>query len=167
MINIGGQEELEYGGDVLAALPSLLETSSAELRHDRRGLLTRDRLSRGPEFGVTLGAASELDGSHEVFGRLLQVRWVLPCAQNARQTSQRLMFTWLNLPKFPIIVLPIQSRQGHLAPHPMSFSTHPFSSFHLPLPGRIFVVRFSPFFSSGLFVVVCVPWPPPSTSFCF
>ncbi|CAN0491740.1 unnamed protein product, partial [Scytosiphon promiscuus] len=43
-----------------------------ELRHDRRGLLTRDRLSRGPEFGVTLGAAPELDGSHEVFGRLLQ-----------------------------------------------------------------------------------------------
>ena len=73
MINIGGQEELEYGGDVITALPSLLETSSAELPHDRKGLLTRDRLARGPEFGITLGAAPELDGSHEVFGRLLQV----------------------------------------------------------------------------------------------
>ncbi|CAN0477624.1 unnamed protein product, partial [Hapterophycus canaliculatus] len=64
VITIGGQEELEYGGEVVANLPSLLEapTSGEELRHDRRGLLTRDRLSRGPE----------LDGSHEVFGRLLQ-----------------------------------------------------------------------------------------------
>ncbi|CAM9131029.1 unnamed protein product [Pylaiella littoralis] len=77
VINIGGQEELEYGGEVLAALPSLLEASSVELKHDRRGLLTRDRLSRGPEFGVTLGAAPGLDGSHEVFGRLLQGEDVL------------------------------------------------------------------------------------------
>ncbi|CAM9394163.1 unnamed protein product [Ectocarpus sp. 12 AP-2014] len=74
IINIGGQEELEYGGEVVAPLPSLLEASSGDRPHDRRGLLTRDRLSRGPEFGVTLGAAPELDGSHEVFGRLLQVR---------------------------------------------------------------------------------------------
>lgn len=72
VISIGGQEELEYGGEVITALPSLLE-SSVELPHDRKGLLTRDRLTRGPEFGVTLGAAPELDGSHEVFGRLLQV----------------------------------------------------------------------------------------------
>lgn len=74
IINIGGQEELEYGGEVVAPLPSLLEASSGDRPHDRRGLLTRDRLSRGPEFGVTLGAAPALDGSHEVFGRLLQVR---------------------------------------------------------------------------------------------
>lgn len=72
MINIGGQEELEYGGEVITALPSLLE-NSAELPHDRKGLLTKDRLARGPEFGITLGEAPDLDGSHEVFGRLLQV----------------------------------------------------------------------------------------------
>ncbi|CAM9896496.1 unnamed protein product [Ectocarpus sp. 6 AP-2014] len=77
IINIGGQEELEYGGEVVAPLPSLLEASSGDRPHDRRGLLTRDRLSRGPEFGVTLGAAPALDGSHEVFGRLLQGEDVL------------------------------------------------------------------------------------------
>ncbi|CAM9582136.1 unnamed protein product [Scytosiphon promiscuus] len=84
VITIGGQEELEYGGEVVATLPSLLETASSgeELRHDRRGLLTRDRLSRGPEFGVTLGAAPELDGSHEVFGRLLQGQDVLDRLEN-------------------------------------------------------------------------------------
>ncbi|CAB1105654.1 unnamed protein product [Ectocarpus sp. CCAP 1310/34] len=77
IINIGGQEELEYGGEVVAPLPSLLEASSNNRPHDRRGLLTRDRLSRGPEFGITLGAAPALDGSHEVFGRLLQGEDVL------------------------------------------------------------------------------------------
>ncbi|CAM9149348.1 unnamed protein product, partial [Ectocarpus fasciculatus] len=82
IINIGGQEELEYGGEVVAPLPSLLEASSGDRPHDRRGLLTRDRLSRGPEFGVTLGAAPALDGSHEVFGRLLQGEDVLARLEN-------------------------------------------------------------------------------------
>ena len=54
-------------------MPTLLENASVELLHDRRGLLTRERLSKGPEFGVTLAPARDLDGSHEVFGRLLQV----------------------------------------------------------------------------------------------
>ncbi|CAN0599998.1 unnamed protein product, partial [Laminaria digitata] len=71
-ISIGGQEQLEYGGEVVS-IPPLMENASVELRHDRRGLLTRDRLSKGPEFGVTLGAAPDLDGSHQVFGRLVQV----------------------------------------------------------------------------------------------
>lgn len=71
-ISIGGQEELEYGGEVISVLP-LLEDASAVLPHDRRGLLTRQRLSRGPEFGVTLGPVADLDGRYQVFGRLLQV----------------------------------------------------------------------------------------------
>ncbi|CAM9818707.1 unnamed protein product [Ascophyllum nodosum] len=70
-ISIGGQEELEYNGEVIP-MPTLLENASVELLHDRRGLLTRERLSKGPEFGVTLAPARDLDGSHEVFGRLLQ-----------------------------------------------------------------------------------------------
>eukprot|EP00904_Undaria_pinnatifida_P012130 jgi/Undpi1/8047/HiC_scaffold_24.g10519.m1 len=75
-ISIGGQDQLEYGGEVIS-IPPLMENSSVEIGHDRRGLLTRDRLSRGPEFGVTLGAAPDLDGSHQVFGRLLQGEDVL------------------------------------------------------------------------------------------
>lgn len=53
--------------------PSLLENASVDLKHDRRGLLTRRKLAKGSEFGLTLGPDPELDGSHEVFGRLLQV----------------------------------------------------------------------------------------------
>ncbi|CAM9412593.1 unnamed protein product [Discosporangium mesarthrocarpum] len=68
-ILIGGQEELEYGGEILAS-PLLLESSG--LPHNRRGLLTRPSLARGPEFGITLGAAPGLERDHSVFGVLLE-----------------------------------------------------------------------------------------------
>lgn len=71
-ISIGGENQLEFGGEVIS-IPPLLENASVQLNHDRKGLLTRPKLSRGPEFGVTLGPAPDLDGSYQVFGRLLQV----------------------------------------------------------------------------------------------
>lgn len=73
-ISIGGREELEYQGEVIES-PLLLESTSADLKHNRRGLLTRPKLAIGPEFAVTLGPAPDLDGTYEVFGRLLQVQW--------------------------------------------------------------------------------------------
>lgn len=64
-----GTLEYEYRGRLLPLRP-LLEAN--ELRHDRRGLLTRPVLNAGPEFSITLGAAPSLDGSNEVLGELQQ-----------------------------------------------------------------------------------------------
>ena len=41
-----------------------------DLSHDRRGLLTRKQFRAGPEFGITLGPATSLNGGWEVFGRV-------------------------------------------------------------------------------------------------
>jgi cyclophilin family peptidyl-prolyl cis-trans isomerase len=41
-----------------------------DLSHDRRGLLTKQRLNPGPEFAITLDKAPQLDGSNEVFGQV-------------------------------------------------------------------------------------------------
>ena len=62
-----GQQEYEYMSRVVLLRPVL---EGNDLKHDRRGLLTRDIFNAGPEFGVTLGAAPELDGKHEVIGQL-------------------------------------------------------------------------------------------------
>lgn len=46
----------------------------------RRGLLTRRQLTTGPEFGITLGPASYLDGfGHVVFGIILEGLEVRKC----------------------------------------------------------------------------------------
>lgn len=74
-ISIGGQEELEYRGEVIDS-PLLLETLPVDLKHTKRGLLTRPKLAIGPEFAITLGPAPDLDGSHEVFGKLVEVRGI-------------------------------------------------------------------------------------------
>eukprot|EP00967_Tisochrysis_lutea_P017239 scaffold19515_cov31-Tisochrysis_lutea.AAC.1 len=63
-----GVMEYQYRSRLVPLRP-LLEVNS--LRHDRRGLLTKKRLTPGPEFAITLGAAPKLDGSHEVFGEIL------------------------------------------------------------------------------------------------
>jgi cyclophilin family peptidyl-prolyl cis-trans isomerase len=62
-----GSTEYEYLGRLLPLRP-VIEVSDP--RHDRRGLLTRSIFAIGPEFGITLGPAPALDGTHEVIGRL-------------------------------------------------------------------------------------------------
>ena len=62
-----GQQEYEFMSRVMMLRPVL---EGNDLKHDRRGLLTRDIFNAGPEFGVTLAAAPALDGKHEVIGQL-------------------------------------------------------------------------------------------------
>ena len=62
-----GQLEYEYMSRLVMLRPVL---EGNDLKHDRRGLLTRDIFNPGPEFGVTLAAAPQLDGKHEVIGML-------------------------------------------------------------------------------------------------
>ena len=65
--SFAGQQEYEYLGRLLSLRP-VVEVN--DLRHDRRGLLTRPIFAPGPEFGVTLAPAPSLDGSNEVIGQL-------------------------------------------------------------------------------------------------
>lgn len=67
LTDFAGQREYEYMSRLVPLRP-LLEANS--LRHDRRGLLTRAIFNAGPEFGVTLNAAPNLDGENEIFGQL-------------------------------------------------------------------------------------------------
>ena len=62
-----GQQEYEYLGRLLSLRP-VIEVN--DVKHDRRGLLTRPIFAPGPEFGVTLAPAPTLDGSNEVIGQL-------------------------------------------------------------------------------------------------
>lgn len=62
-----GQLEYQYRSRLLQLRP-VMEVN--DIRHTRRGLLTRRILNSGPEFGVTLAAAPSLDGSWEVIGEL-------------------------------------------------------------------------------------------------
>ena len=70
---INGLRQTEFAGNVeweymsrLIPLRPILEVN--DLRHDQRGILTVERFTSGPEFGLTLGAAPSLDGGHEVIG---------------------------------------------------------------------------------------------------
>ena len=62
-----GQLEYEYLGRLLPLRPVL---EASDVLHDRRGLLTRSIFAIGPEFGITLAPAPNLDGTHEVIGQL-------------------------------------------------------------------------------------------------
>ena len=64
-----GSVEWEYMSRLLPLRPAL---EVNELRHDRRGVLTRLRFNAGPEFGITLAAAPQLDSTYEVFGQVEQ-----------------------------------------------------------------------------------------------
>ena len=67
--DFAGGVEWEYLSRLLPTLRPVLEVN--ELRHDARGLLTIERFGDGgPNFGVTLGAAPQLDGTREVIGRV-------------------------------------------------------------------------------------------------
>ena len=71
-MKLAGQDEWEYQGNILQdyAMPIL---ESNDLRHDRKGLVTRRKLTSTPEFGITLtdGGGPTLDGFHCVFGEVL------------------------------------------------------------------------------------------------
>lgn len=65
---IAGKEEFEYRGKIMPYKP-ILENSN--IKHDKRGLLTRKQLTSTPEFGITMNANSELDAFHVVFGEVI------------------------------------------------------------------------------------------------
>jgi cyclophilin family peptidyl-prolyl cis-trans isomerase len=62
-----GVMEYQYRSRLVPLRP-ILEVN--DLSHDRRGLLTKQRLNPGPEFAITLDKAPQLDGSNEVFGQV-------------------------------------------------------------------------------------------------
>ena len=68
-ISIAGEDNIEYGGRVMDYKP-ILESNG--IKHDRRGLLTRQQLSKSPEFGITMKPADTLDTFHIVFGTMLE-----------------------------------------------------------------------------------------------
>lgn len=68
-VSIAGTDQYEYGGNVLTDYQPILENN--DLRHTSAGLLTRRQLTEGPEFGITLDKAPELDSFHVVFGFVL------------------------------------------------------------------------------------------------
>ncbi|EOD15059.1 hypothetical protein EMIHUDRAFT_434219 [Emiliania huxleyi CCMP1516] len=69
LTEFAGAQQYEYGSR-LVPLDGVVEVN--ELKHDRRGLITRRQFSAGPEFGITLGPAPQLDSGWEVIGRLSQ-----------------------------------------------------------------------------------------------
>ena len=107
LTEFAGQQEYEYMSRLLPLRP-VVEVNN--LRHEKRGLLTRAIFNPGPEFGVTLASARSLDGTHEVIGQLeeggeelLRLMEQLPyisgksregegTAQNAIFTSQQKLF---------------------------------------------------------------------------
>ena len=69
-----GSLEWEYLSRLLPLRPVI---EANDLSHDRRGLITRTRFgdyakASGPEFGVTLNPARNLDNSNEVIGVVLE-----------------------------------------------------------------------------------------------
>jgi Cyclophilin type peptidyl-prolyl cis-trans isomerase/CLD len=57
----------QYNGRIISALPSF---ESNSLLHNRRGLLSKNKLEAGSEFTITLGAVPELDAQSVVFGEV-------------------------------------------------------------------------------------------------
>lgn len=72
-VQLAGQEEYEYQGNLLPEYANPILESN-DIRHDRRGLLTRRKLTSTPEFGITLAGdkGSSLDGFHCVFGEVVE-----------------------------------------------------------------------------------------------
>lgn len=62
-VALAGSEQLQFNGKVL---PASLILEENRIKHDRRGLLSRYKLEPGPQFSITLSAAPQLDGTHEV-----------------------------------------------------------------------------------------------------
>jgi cyclophilin family peptidyl-prolyl cis-trans isomerase len=69
-VDIAGSESYEYQGNILTDYQPILENSNVS--HNKRGLLTRRQLVSGPEFGITLSPAPELDQFHIAFGEVVE-----------------------------------------------------------------------------------------------
>jgi len=67
LTTFAGEQDYEWMSRLLPLRP-ILEAN--DLKHDRRGLLTRALFNPGPEFGITLGPTPALNGDNEVFGQL-------------------------------------------------------------------------------------------------
>jgi len=52
-------------------MPAQAQLETTRMKHDRRGLLTKEIFHVGPEWGITLAPASQLDGTHCVYGEVL------------------------------------------------------------------------------------------------
>jgi len=78
-VNIAGNDEYEYAGEVLDYKP-ILESNG--IKHSKLGLLTRTQLTAGPIFGITLRKSEELDAFHVVFGTVLEGEEVLQAVAN-------------------------------------------------------------------------------------
>jgi len=75
-VSVAGGEAWEFEGSILNEFSKpLLESNT--LLHDRKGLLTRNKLSSTPEFGVTTRPCEALDGFHEIFGEVVDGMAVL------------------------------------------------------------------------------------------
>mmetsp|Transcript_3451 Transcript_3451/g.5747 ORF Transcript_3451/g.5747 Transcript_3451/m.5747 type:complete len:362 (+) Transcript_3451:28-1113(+) len=61
-----GEKVWSFDSSPILEMKPILEDSG--LKHDRRGLLTREMLYSGPKFAITLGEAKSLDETNEVFG---------------------------------------------------------------------------------------------------
>lgn len=79
---IAGADNAEYRGKLLMDYNLIAESNRAVSKHFRRGLLTRNRLSKGPQFGITLANSPtpSLDQFNEVFGVVLDGYEVKFCA---------------------------------------------------------------------------------------
>ncbi|KAI2507799.1 hypothetical protein MHU86_6579 [Fragilaria crotonensis] len=67
----GGSTALKYGGRILMA-PLWFDGQQTErISHTRKGLFTHRTLDVAPTFGITTRPATELDGTHTVFGQLI------------------------------------------------------------------------------------------------
>ena len=74
-VTVGSTSALEFGKRLYPtgrlSSDELDAVTKARISHDRRGLLTRSSTMSGPDFGITLAAAPQLDGTAAVFGRVL------------------------------------------------------------------------------------------------
>ena len=71
-VKLAGGDAFEYDGNLLPEYSAPILESN-DLRHNRRGLLTRNKLTSTPEFGITMRDSSpNLDGFHCVFGEVLE-----------------------------------------------------------------------------------------------
>jgi cyclophilin family peptidyl-prolyl cis-trans isomerase len=74
-VEIAGQEQYEYNGNILSEYTPLLENNG--LSHNRKGLLSAKQLASTPEFSITLNDSpskdqlNELDTFHCIFGEVL------------------------------------------------------------------------------------------------
>jgi len=68
-VTIAGSKQYEFHGNLLTNYQPILETNN--VKHDRKGLLTRRQLTAIPEFGITTQEIPALDSFNVVFGEVI------------------------------------------------------------------------------------------------